>query len=153
MNRKKIYLPWICLLCLLLTACSNAFAEREYDSDEKISQQGDHYSKKGSVSHSKNGDYSLTVSSFNGRQTIWNKHLQKAQTIELDVSFRLSNGQAKLVHIDKEGTVTTIIECSPNTSTDGFVTKTVSLTSGENRLKLVGYDCSDLALDLLFSEP
>lgn len=150
---KKRKLAAIALLCLLLTACSNEFAEREYDSDEKISQQEDHYSKKGSVFHSKNGGYSLTISEFNGRQTIWDKKLKNEQTIELDVSFRLSSGQAKLVHIDKEGTVTTIIECSPDTSTDGFVTKTVSLTSQENRFKLVGYDCSGLELNLQFTEP
>lgn len=35
---KKLRILPIILLCLLITACSNAFAEREYDSDEKIAQ-------------------------------------------------------------------------------------------------------------------
>lgn len=55
-----------------------------------------------------------------------------------------------MVHIDSEGNVTTVIECLPETPTDGFVTKTVSLKCGQNRLKIVGYDCKDIDLVLLF---
>lgn len=62
-------------------------------------------------------------------------------------------GQAKIVHIDDDGNVTTVIECAPETSTDGFVTKTVSLSSGQNRLKIVGYGCEDIEFEMLFTEP
>ena len=76
----------------------------------------------------------------------------EAQDMEMDFSFSLSKGKAKVVHIDDEGSVETVIECLPETSTDGFVTKTVSLTPGQNRLKLVGYDCEDIDLQILFTE-
>ena len=72
--------------------------------------------------------------------------------MEIDFSFSISEGQAKIVHIDAAGNVTTIIECLPETSTDGFVTKTIALKSGENRLKIVGYDCEDVDLKMLFEE-
>mgnify|MGYP004615674791 CR=1 FL=1 len=43
-------------------------------------------------------------------------------------------GQAKIVHIDAEGNVTKLIECtsenSTENSTDGYITETVSMTSG-----------------------
>ena len=53
-------------------------------------------------------------------------------------------GQAKIVHIDAEGNVTKLIECTSENSTDGYITETVSMTSGQNRLKIVGFDCKIL---------
>ena len=141
-----------CLLCLLLTGCGNEFARREYDSNEKIAQIEDHYAKEVSVANSINGEYSLTVSKFDGRQTIWTETLEENQNMDIDFSFSISNGLAKIVHIDGDGNVTTVRECSPDTSTDGFVTKTISFKSGQNRLKIVGYDCKNIDLKMLFEE-
>lgn len=150
MRKFTIALLW--LLCLMMTACSNEFAKREYDSDEKIAQNTDHYAKEVSVSNSTNGEYSLTVSKFNGRETLWEETIKENQDIEIDFDFSLSKGQAKIVYIDSEDSVTTVIECLPETSTDGFTTKTIPLKSGKNRLKIVGYDCEDIELKMVFAE-
>lgn len=147
---KRRIILCISLLCLFLTACSNEFARREYDADEKIAQAGDRYAKQLSVFNPIDGGYSLTASKFDGRETLWTESVEEDQDIEIDVSFQLTNGKAKLVHVDSDGNVTTVIECLPETSTDGFVTKTVSLKSGKNRLKIVGYDCEDVDLKILF---
>lgn len=147
---KKLKIVGISLLCLLLTACSNGFAKREYEANEKISQNADRYAKEVSVFNSIDGGYSLTVGKFNGRETLWTEILEDNQDIVIDFSFRLTKGQAKIVHIDSEDNVTTVIECTPETSTDGFVTKTVSLKRGKNRLKIVGYDCQNIDLMILF---
>lgn len=147
---KKLKIVGISLLCLLLTACSNGFAKREYEANEKISQNADRYAKEVSVFNSIDGGYSLTVGKFNGRETLWTEILEDNQDIVIDFSFRLTKGQAKIVHIDSEDNVTTVIECTPETSTDGFVTKTVSLKRGKNRLKIVGYDCRNIDLMILF---
>jgi len=102
----------------MMTACSNEFAKREYDSDEKIAQNTDHYAKEVSVANSTNGEYSLTVSKFNGRETLWEKTIKENQDIEIDFDLSLSKGQAKIVYIDSEDNVTTVIECLPETSTN-----------------------------------
>lgn len=149
---RKLEMMLFCLLCLLMTACSNQFAEQEYDSDEKIVQNTDHYTKKDSVANYVNGEYSLTVSQFDGRETLWKETIKENKDIEIDVDFSLSKGQAKIVYIDNEDHVTTLIECTPETPTDGFVTKTLPLKSGKNRLKIVGYDCEDIDLKILFAE-
>ena len=75
------------------------------------------------------------------------------RSVEINVSLSLSKGQVKIVHIDKDGNVTTVIECTPDTSTDGFVTETVSLKNGKNRFKIVGYDCEDIDLKIEYAEP
>lgn len=35
-NMRKSKIVLLCLLCLTITACSNEFAKREYDSAEKL---------------------------------------------------------------------------------------------------------------------
>ncbi|TGY97794.1 hypothetical protein E5329_02760 [Petralouisia muris] len=147
---KKLNLIWMILLCFLLTACGSEFAKREYNSDEKISQKADRYAKEISVGNFTDQEYSLTISKFNGRETIWNETFAENQNMEIDLSFCLSKGQAKIVHIDNDNHVTTLLECSPETSTDGFITKTVSLQKGQNRLKIVGYDCEDIDLKIQY---
>ena len=149
---KKLKLAWICLLFLFMTACSNEFARQEYDSDEKIAQAEDHYAKQYSVSRSTNEGYSLTIGKVDGRQSLWEEKFETDRTLEMDFSFSLAKGLAKIVQIDEDGNVTTVIECSPDTSTDGFVTRTVSFKSGQNRLKIVGYDCEDIDLKIRFPQ-
>ena len=149
---KKAITILVVSLCLIMTGCSNEFAEMEYDSVDKISKSEDRYAKGSSIFNTIDGGYELTLSKFDGRETLWSDTLDENGDIEVDFSFRLSNGQAKVVHIDDDGNVATIIECLPETSTDGFVTKRISLKSGLNRLKIVGYDCEDVELKMLFKE-
>ena len=149
---KKLKITLISLLFLLMMACSNEFARQEYNSNEKIALINDHYAKEISVFNSTNEEISLTISKFNGRQTLWTKKLEKNEDMKIKLSFCLSKGQAKIVHIDNDNNVTTLIECVPDTSTDGFVTKTISLKNGQNRLKLVGYDCENIDIKIQFSK-
>lgn len=148
---KKSCMLLIIVLFMFMTGCSNKFAENEYDSMEKIIENEDRYAKEDSIFNPIDGGYSLTVSKFDGRQTLWKDTLENSQSVKIEFSFELTKGQAKIVHIDTEGNVTTLIECTPETSTDGYVTKTVSMTSGENRLKIVGFDCENIDLEMLFS--
>lgn len=148
---KKSSILLIIVLCMFMTGCSNKFAEIEYDSMEKMIENEDRYSKESSVFNPIDGGYSLTVSKFDGRQTLWTDTLENSQSVEIEFSLVLTQGKAKIVHIDAEGNVTTLIECTPETSTDGYVTKTVSMTSGKNRLKIVGFDCENIDLGMLFS--
>lgn len=149
---KKFFAVFIGILCLFMTACSNEFAEQEYDVDEKISQ-GDRYAKEMSVFNTIDGGYSLTVSKFDGRETLWTKTLEKDQDLEINIDFSLSNGRAKVVYVDDKGNVTTLAECTPDNLTNGYITKNISLKAGQNELKIVGYDCEDVDLKMLFEEP
>ncbi len=157
---KKIGLLLCLVLCLGFAGCgnvssglfSNAFAKSEYNSDEKIAEEADRYAKHNSVFNPIEGGYSLEVQEFDGRQTLWSDNQDEESVCEMDFSFSLSAGQAKVVHIDKDGNVTTVIECTPETITDGFVTKAVALKTGKNRLKIVGYDCKNLDLKVIFKD-
>ena len=154
--KKNIIIVLIYLLVCVtigLTGCGNDFAKQEYNDAEKIAQIEDRYAKDNSFSNHIDGGYTLTVSKFNGRQTLWNKTLEKNAEIEIQLDLSISSGSAKVVYIDCNDNVTVLIECSQNDSNDQTATKTVSLTSGLNRLKIVGFDCKDIDLKILFDEP
>ncbi len=154
--KQNIIIVLICLIVCVtigLTGCGNEFAKQEYNDAEKIAQIEDRYAKDNSFSNHIDGGYTLTVSKFNGRQTLWNKTLEKSSEIEMQLDLGISSGSAKVVYIDCNNNVTVLIECSQNGSNEQTATKTVSLTSGLNRLKIVGYDCKDIDLIILFDEP
>ena len=85
---------------MLINGCSNEFAKNEYDSVEKIIESGDRYAKESSVFNQIDGGYSLVVSKFDGRQTLWTDTLEESQSVEIELSFALTEGWAKIVHID-----------------------------------------------------
>ena len=101
--KKYFIIVLICsIVCLAigLTGCGNEFAKQEYNDTEKIAQIEDSYAKDNSVFNPIDGGYSLTVSKFNGRQTLWSKTLEKSAEIEIQFDFSISSGSAKVVYID-----------------------------------------------------
>ncbi len=147
---KKLKYAVLLFLCLGFLGCNNEFAKEDYDNTEKIAASGDRYSKEVSVFNHVNGEYTLTVSKFNGRETLWTKSYKEACEVSLEVSMVLSEGQAKLVHIDAEDNVTTLVEYTSESCSEEAVTVPVTMTKGKNRIKIVGYDCKDLELRMVF---
>ncbi len=145
---KKKYLLLSFVLVLLLTGCNNQFAEQEYDSVEKIVEIEDRYAVDSFVLNPIEGGCAPVILEFNGRRTLWEDTLEEGQNVEISFSFVVTSGQAKIVHIDAEDNVTTLVECTSENMEDTYVTRTVQMTSGKNRIKLVGYDC-DMELEML----
>lgn len=146
--KKAAILLTFCI-CLLLTGCSNSFAKRDYDSKEKIVADTDRYAKKNSVFNPIEGGYSLVVHEFDGRETLWKKFFDEVKDIEIEVHLSISEGSAKVVHVDGDGNVSTITECTPETAMEADITQTLSLTGGRNRIKIVGKGCVDLDVEIL----
>ena len=149
---RKLSIAIFALASLILGACSNLHA-LEYNSDKAIAQGGDNYLAIASAFSSTDNGFLYTAYRFDGRETLWEKELEENQDIEIDFSFSLTEGQAKIVLIDGQNDVTTLFECSPDAEVDTSVTKTISLKSGQNTLKIVGHDCENVDLELLFSQP
>ncbi len=148
---KKIKLLFAVLLAFFMIGCSNTYAKEEYDSLEKLASQGDRYSKTGSVFNSIEGGYSFTVSQFDGRQTLHTWHLAEEQELSMEILCSLTAGMGKLIHVDADGNVITLVEC--NTENSAAVIKTISLKQGRNDIKFVGYDCKNIDLKMYFEEP
>ncbi|MBQ8633405.1 MAG: hypothetical protein IJ420_07345 [Lachnospiraceae bacterium] len=148
---KKTLVLLCILLCLCISGCSNTYAKEEYDSLEKLTSQGDRYSKSGSIFNPIEGGYSFTVSKFDGRQTLHTWNLSEDKELSMEIICSLTDGTGKLVHVDADGNVTTLVECDKDTS--AAVIRTISLKQGRNDIKFVGYDCEKLDLKMYFDEP
>lgn len=153
-NMKKKMATILCVcFCLLFGGCNNEYAKTEYESLEKIASEGDRYSKNSSVFNPVEKGYRLTCSKFDGRETLWAQNLENAKIMKLDILLTLSGGEAKLVHVDNKGNVSTLLECDSNTESDDYISVSVTMPDGNNKLKLVGYDCKNLTCEFLFAKP
>lgn len=148
---NKIRIVLALLFVFSLIGCSNTYAKEEYDSLEKLASQGDRYSKEESVFNPIDGGYSFTVSKFDGRQTLFTWNLSEDMELSMEILCSLTEGTGKLVHVDADGNVTTLVECNEETS--AAVIKTISLKQGRNDIKFVGYDCKNVDLKMYFEEP
>lgn len=148
---KKILFLICTIFCFSFFGCSNTYAKEEYDSLEKLTSQGDRYSKEGSVFNPIEGGYSFTVSKFDGRQTLFTWHLAEDVELTMEILCSLTDGTGKLVHVDAEGNVTTLVECNKETS--AAVIKNISLKQGRNDIKFAGYDCDNVDVKMYFEEP
>ena len=151
MKKIKIYLL-VGVIFVILTGCSNGFAQKEYNAIDKIVGTEDRYAKEGSVFNPIDNGYLLKAAKFDGRETLWTKTLVNNKYIEIKIKLRLSEGTAKLVHIDEDGNVSTIIECTQDNASDEYILKTISLKKGLNRIRIVGYGCKNIDVELLSSE-
>ncbi len=143
---KRIAVIVVAALCLTMTACSNEFAEQEYDSAEKIVESGDRYATSLSASTCTNNALFYSAGSFDGRETLWSEIVIEEGMVEISVSMSLDEGMAKVVYIDPDDNITELIE-----STYGKdISRTITMPEGENRIKLVGYGCKGLELEMEF---
>ena len=136
-------------ICIFAAGCGNVFSEMEYNSDEKIAGQADRFAKQDSMFNPVDGGYELTMGEFNGRETLWALDAEESCDIQISFTLSLTAGKVKLVHIDAEGNVTTLLECTPETTIEEAVDMTIGLSSGENRLKIVGFGCENVHMVML----
>lgn len=140
------------LICVILAGCGNEFAEKEYNDTDKIAAKEDRYAKTKSVANSIDNVYTLEVQKFDGRETICTKNIKKSKDIDIEIKLSLSEGTAKIVLVNEDGEVSTIIECTQDDCVAEGIVKTVSLKKGVNRFKIVGYGCKNLDLEWEIAE-
>ena len=70
--------------------------------------------------------------------------------LEFSFSLSIESGQAKLVHIDGQDNITTIVECGSDNILEDSVTRTIRFNEGENCFKIVGCGCEDAELEIEF---
>lgn len=146
---KALFAAVIACVCLALSACGLSFTEADYDSAAAITGV-DKYTRTLCVSNKLNDSYYCTADTFKGIDTVWSKNFSQDAVITVDIALSISAGKAKIVHIDADGTVTTLVECTEEAK-EKDETKSLSVKSGRNRLKLVILDGRDLNITVSVS--
>ncbi len=145
---KKIIVAFMLLLGVLLTGCSNEFAKSEYDNNKLIAETADRYSKSAAVVNYNDDHLTFTAGSFDGRQRVWSESYDSDRNILISLKFTLESGTAKIVHIDSDNNVEVITECGGGKTNDDIIVYNIAMSKGENRIKIVGYECKELNIDM-----
>lgn len=61
--------------------------------------------------------------------------MEKDLDLDINIDFSLSNGRAKVVYVDDKGNVTTLVECTPDNLTNGYITKKHFLKGWTEQIK------------------
>lgn len=150
-----LILAQIMMICMLFSGCSNEFAKEDYNNTSKIAQT-DNYAAQMSKTTAKNGSVKFSVSKFDGYITIWEQTMTSDTNLPANVSLSLASGTAKLVLVDGNNNVTTLVEHKSEASDDitgkASPDSVVRLTNGQNMIKLVGYDCEEVEVEITFGE-
>lgn len=143
---KKFALILIAEMCLMLAGCrSNEFAKEEYNQASKIAADN-RYAETGFNLTTVDNGFNVKAKKFDGRDTLWTITEETGCDAAVQVWFSLSKGKAKLVLIDDNGDVFTVAEASGEV--DMLKGTMIYLNKGENRFKLVGYDCKNVEIGL-----
>ncbi len=163
---KKLFFVLLCTLsfgfvCLTFSGCftirlslaDNEFAQREYEDNEKIAGE-DRYGAGDTYTEHNNGRFRGRYEEFSGRETIVECPSKVDKEVSVELSLYTENGKVKVVFVDAEDNVTTLLEYESGDTSGQYskeTTAAVNFLKGENRFKIVGYDCEDLAVQLHYN--
>lgn len=144
---KKLAIMLITVVCLTFTGCSTAFSSEEYGLDAEIAANDrtawSNYQAKVVAYNA----MQVNAKSFNGHETLVTTQTDHDYEVTAIVSLSLSKGKFKLVNVDSNGNVSTVAELSAGNGP--LLTETrIIRTKGDNKLKLVGYDCKNVQMQV-----
>lgn len=142
--RLKLIAVLVAMVSVMLMGCSTEFAGEQYDSEKDIAAVSDKYYKIGSVKTSGKGTVKLTSSEFDGRETLLTPKYNTNQEITIELSLTLSAGKAKLVIVNADKSVETIVECTADNCISNATAHSVKVSEGKNYIKVIGVDVKDL---------
>lgn len=146
---KKIILFLLCgALCLPFNACGRSFTYEDYNSEAVLTNNFEKNTMQVAASSALGNKHKFSAKKMSGLTTVVTKNLTAETTATINLSLSVEGGYAKLILLDPNETVTTLLECSKETETLGKLSGEVKLTEGANRFRLVACDAQEIALSL-----
>ena len=139
-NKRKLSVYSIILLLLSLSftfaGCSkvSSYQESIYSDESKIIKEADSYSYIIRTGSTKDNISTIGFKTFNGMETLWTINTEERGTLTIDYDTVIEQGKFKLVLINPNNEVQTILE------NEQSGTATIEMIKGKSRLKIVGLD-------------
>ena len=123
-------------LAFIFTGCSkvSSYQESIYSDESKIINEADSYSYLTRTGTTKDNKSTVRFKTFNGMETIWTINTEEEGTLTIEYNTVIKQGKFKLVLIDPNNDVQTIIE------QPGSGTASIEMKKGKSRIKIVGLD-------------
>lgn len=156
---KKI-LVIICILeVMMINGCSVNYKDSlesfdvnsVYSDESKISSENNSYSLNDLKQTVCEQEYTGQIE-FEGMDTIWKFKVESESEVEISYSLSVTKGSAKLILINPDGELETIVESNKIVEGDNLVSTTLVLKKGENRIKLVGRDNAQIDIRFKVSD-
>ncbi|MGN1021802.1 MAG: hypothetical protein ACI4O7_15675 [Aristaeellaceae bacterium] len=148
---KRAFLPLLLILCLTLSACGTSTQAAAYTDDSIVARAGDWYSMKDWQHGLSDDTLHTAMKSSAGTLTVWSMQADADTPVNAECTLTVTAGRAKLVHIAPDGSVTVLLEVSPDSP---VATSTLRFTAlpGDNRVKLVMAESTSLDMTLRFDQ-
>ena len=144
-----------CLVALaagmMITGCAFTMnpGKRFYDNEKGIAGQTNSYNLTNYSGSQDDNTVSGSAEKMEGMDTIWNYTASDDTEVILSWKLSVSSGKAKLVLIDPDGNLSTLVECEASSDGEQEGSGTFEIKQGENRVKLVGAE--ETALEFEFT--
>ena len=123
--------------------------KRFYDNEKGIAGQTNSYNLTNYSGSQDENTVSGSAEKMEGMDTIWNYTASDDTEVILSWKLSVSSGKAKLVLIDPDGNLSTVVECEASSDGQQEGSGTFEIKQGENRVKLVGAE--ETALEFEFT--
>lgn len=132
------------LSVFLLPGCVMNTGARVYDNDRALAGDANSYNLTNYSSAQSDNTVSGTAEKLEGMDTIWEFDADEAGEVNISYSLTVESGKAKLVCVDPDGTVTTLVECIAGEGSEQSASDSIQVEAGENRIRLVGAEGTSL---------
>lgn len=147
-SKKRIVLLTTTIMMIsLCLGCGNNTMNKIYNDNSKIANVSDTFGLDESTETIKSGIYKGKLK-LSGCGTIWT--YQSSTDFDLKIPYTLSvnSGKAKIVLISPDNTVVNLVENTDEATIKGVTSLTAPIKKGNNRIKVVGYEKSDIDIEL-----
>ena len=136
---------------IMITGCAFTMnpGKRFYDNEKGIAGQTNSYNLTNYSGSQDENTVSGSAEKMEGMDTIWNYTSPDDTEVTLSWKLSVSSGKAKLVLIDPDGNLSTLVECEASSGGEQEGLGTFEIKQGENRVKLVGAE--ETALEFEFT--
>ena len=102
---KRILLPLLLALCLLLTGCGGSTQAAAYTDDAIMARKGDWYTMNDWQHSLSDNTLNCSMKGSTGTLTVWSMDAKADTPVSIDCTLAVTAGRAKLAHIAPDGTV------------------------------------------------
>ena len=132
------------LSIMLLPGCALNTGARVYDDEKALAADYNSYNLINFSGSQSENTVSGSAERLEGVDTIWEFDAQEQAEVNIFCHLTVTSGKAKLVYVDPDGTVSTLLECSAGEDGGMSASETIEVKEGENRIRLVGAEDTGL---------
>lgn len=129
---------------MLVSGCALNTGARVYNDEKALAEDYSSYNLTNFSGSQSENTVSGLAEKLEGMDTIWKYDAEEMTEVKITYSLTVTSGKAKLVYVDPDGTVSTLLECSAGEDVGQSEAETLKVKEGENRIRLVGAEGTGL---------